>query len=144
MEQENEPIYKKIFEKYFRESEKGEGANLEKAFKEIVLYLEKLNTILKTGSSEEKKKAIEEYAELKKLIRKRLEKYKEESGLSETELKKMMQDPKKHSRDDLEIIQSSVEEIKSMKDLSKNIQENLPEESAKPKKKKSKDKWLKS
>lgn len=132
--------------KSFFQGEKHNPENMQKAFQTAVEYFEKLNKILATGSEEEKKKAMDEFMQMKKAMDKAVNNIRKETGLSEEQVRAIMHNPDNYSPEDWEVIQESVDELKSIEGLSDQLGSNMPEEKPKkPKKKKTKrDKWMKS
>ncbi len=141
---EEEPIYYKIFQRFFSENSSNSPDIMRVAFQEVLKYLEHLNKVLVTGTEEEKKKAIFEYKELRRLIAEKVERFKAEKNLSDDQFQKIMNDPASYKKEDWEVIEDSKEELKSIPDLKKNIERHAPIKKAKKKTTKSKDKWLKS
>jgi hypothetical protein len=106
--------------------------------------MDRLNKILSTGNPEEKKKAVHEYEELRKLVKEYINRYRNEKNISEEEYRKMLNDPKNYKEEDWEVIQESVREINNIPGLQKNITRETPPEREKKVNPKTKKKWLKT
>lgn len=141
---DEEPIYLKIFQKYFNENPVHSPDILKNAFQEVTVYMEKLNHTLSTGNPEEKKKAIHEYEELRKIVKEYVNRYKGDMNISEEEYRKRLNDPKSYKEEDWEVIQESVRDINNIPNLHKNLARETPREREKKTGQKTKKKWLKT
>lgn len=141
-EEEPKPFFEKIFEDLI----KSEGnSNSKAAFDQALKYFHSLNETLKNGTEEEKTKAMKEFIAFKKRLEDSVKKLKEKTGMSDEQIKDIMRNQENYKPEDWEIIQESVEELKSMQGLPENLQKNLPKEKEQnKKKKKKKDSWMKS
>ncbi len=143
--EEEEPIYYKIFKEYFSADMHDSPDLMKKAFHEVLKYLEKLNKILMTGSQEEKAQALHEYQELRKMIEEQVARFKEQKKMNDQDFQNMLHDPKNYKKEDWEVIQESVGELKNIPDLQQNISQHTPpDKHPKKRSKKSNNKWLKS
>ena len=140
---EKEPAFKKIIDEVAHH----QGTHdLSKVFKEAYEYFEHLNKVLHEGNEEEKKEAMQQFIEMKKMVDTSMRQMANKTGKSIEEVREILKNPEHYSEEQWQAMNESMDEIRSIStDLPELIGENLPKKKKKKKgSKTTKDKWMKS